>query len=161
MTEAEVIELLRQRYTKVRPGTTADRFVRASHVNHPALYGYGQASRIADYLVLDTYETGSLIGHEVKVARSDWLRELRDLSKAEEWSRYCHQWYIAAGDNAIVRPEELPQEWGLMVQGENGLRVRKKAPMHTPQLAMPMNVMSYVGRAIAKTREKELKGRRE
>lgn len=71
MKEADVLELLRQKYTRVRRGTSADRYVRAAHVRYPATWGFGFADRIADYIVLDTYEQGQMIGFEVKVSRSD------------------------------------------------------------------------------------------
>ena len=58
-----MLELLRDRYTRVRAGTNADRFVRATHVRHPHPHGYGLATRIADSIVIDTYGEGMLIGH--------------------------------------------------------------------------------------------------
>tara|TARA_R110002051_G_scaffold60546_9_gene110905 strand:+ start:19367 stop:20221 length:855 start_codon:yes stop_codon:yes gene_type:complete len=56
-----------------------------------------------------------LVGHEIKVTRADWLHELDQPEKAEVWASQCHAWYIVAPDTKMVRPEELPEGWGLMV----------------------------------------------
>lgn len=60
-----------------------------------------------------------LRGYEVKVARSDWLAELDQPAKAEEWEQNVHEWWIVAPDTTIVRPEELPHGWGLIVPDPN------------------------------------------
>lgn len=151
-TEAKMLDLLRQKYTRVRPYTDADRYVRAAHVPRPS--GYGMAQRIADYLVLDTYTPQRLIGFEVKVSRSDWLVELRNPLKADEWRRYCHQWFLVVPDMAIVR-EELPPGWGAMSIDKTGaLRVRQQSPAQEP-LPMPLDVLCQFSRSVAKTATRE------
>ncbi|WP_405375945.1 MULTISPECIES: hypothetical protein [unclassified Microbacterium] len=60
-----------------------------------------------------------LRGYEVKVARSDWLAELDQPAKAETWEQNVHEWWIVAPDTTIVRPEELPHGWGLIVPSPN------------------------------------------
>lgn len=56
-----------------------------------------------------------LIGHELKVSRSDWRAELDKANKADTWADACHAWYIVAPSTAIVPPEEIPAGWGLMI----------------------------------------------
>lgn len=56
-----------------------------------------------------------LTGHELKVSRADWLHELDQPDKAEAWAPQCHAWVVAAPSIDVVRPEELPHGWGLMV----------------------------------------------
>jgi hypothetical protein len=51
--------------------------------------------------------------HEIKISRSDWLRELDDPAKAEAWWPYCNRFWITAPPG-IVRDGELPAGWGLM-----------------------------------------------
>lgn len=60
-----------------------------------------------------------LRGYEVKVARSDWLHELEQPAKAEVWEQNVHEWWIVAPDTTVVRPEELPHGWGLIVPNPN------------------------------------------
>lgn len=54
-----------------------------------------------------------LVGHEVKVSRSDWLRELAKPAKADTWADACHAWYIVAPPG-VVKLDELPDGWGLL-----------------------------------------------
>jgi PAS domain-containing protein len=54
-----------------------------------------------------------LVGHEVKVSRSDWLRELAKVGKADTWADACHAWYIVAPPG-VVKLDELPDGWGLL-----------------------------------------------
>ena len=56
-----------------------------------------------------------LIGHEIKVTRADWLHELDQPDKAEVWASQCHEWYIVAPSTDVVRVEELPHGWGLLI----------------------------------------------
>lgn len=73
-----------------------------------------------------------LVGHEIKVARSDWLHELDEPAKAEVWEPECHAWYVVAPSTEVVRPEELPEGWGLLVPGKSRTRldVKVKAALH-------------------------------
>ncbi len=63
-----------------------------------------------------------LIGFEVKVSRADWLRELKNAEKAEDFFALCDRWYVVAPTEA-VKLEELPAGWGWMVPGPKGLKV--------------------------------------
>ncbi len=56
-----------------------------------------------------------LVGHEVKISRSDWLHELDQPTKADCWADACHAWYVVAPAPGIVPAEELPPGWGLMI----------------------------------------------
>lgn len=79
-----------------------------------------------------------MVGHEVKTSRADWVRELDDLHKADEWADQCHEWWLVASDPAIVRDGELPAGWGLMVPGPSKTRLAviekadRKPATHTP-----------------------------
>lgn len=73
-----------------------------------------------------------LVGHEVKVHRSDWRAELDQPQKSEAWVRECHAWYIVAPSTDVVPVEELPEGWGLMLPGRSKTRmeIRVKAQVH-------------------------------
>ena len=159
MRERDMLDLLRTRYTRIRPGTNADRYVRAEHARAPWIsdygYGYGQAAAKADYVVIDTYGHGAVIGHEVKVSRSDWLTELRNPAKSEVWRRYCHQWYLVCPDPSIVR-DDLPDGWGLMTLTRGGaLRVKVAAPVNLSRQELPLMAAAQLARAIAQTAVRE------
>jgi hypothetical protein len=78
-----------------------------------------------------------IIGHEVKVSRSDWLRELKEPAKADAWWAHLHEFWVAA-PTGIVRPDELPDGWGLMTPPTRArgrrFRVVVQAARKTPSL---------------------------
>lgn len=80
--------------------------------------GFSGNSSQCDLLALHTWESRGLIvvGHEIKVSRGDWLKELKNPAKADWWWKLCHQWFLVVpkphGD--IVKPGELPAGWGLL-----------------------------------------------
>lgn len=66
-------------------------------------------------------------GHEIKVSRSDWLRELKKPHKARFSMARCDYWWLAAPPG-VAKPEEIPLGWGFIELGPNGFRVIMKAP---------------------------------
>lgn len=169
--ERVLLDRLHKRYSATSMG--AARFAVAEHVaDRP-----GWASRIADFMAQDTYTTWLepngrpgrwqhgedgrggygqaerrtvLHGHEIKVSRSDWLRELADPTKAEAFARYCDQWWLVVSDKSIVKPGELPDSWGLMVMTGTGLRAAVSAPRRDPE-PMPVMMRASLMRAVAAT----------
>lgn len=116
-TEREMLDHLARRYTSIRPGTTADRWVRAEHVRRHL--GQLGPTRVCDFIAADKWpgtvgreDLHALHGFEVKVSRADWLRELKEPDKAETFRRHMHYWWLVVADPAIVRPGELPTAGG-------------------------------------------------
>lgn len=101
----------------------------------------GGASRIADAMAFNMYgSTGyEILGFEIKVSRSDWLSELKDMSKSDEIMGYCDKWYLVVPDASIVQDGELPKNWGLLVL-KDGKLAQKVRPM--PQKTEPMPLTS-------------------
>lgn len=150
-----MLDALATRYSAIRQGTIADRWVTAEHVR--ATLGYSKTQRICDFISADKYPGypyGSSLafhGHEVKVSRSDWLRELADPSKAETFKRFMHHWWLVVSDASIVRDGELPEGWGLIVLGKNGLlRAKVKAPRLEPE-SMPSDLVISMMSAASRT----------
>ncbi len=87
--------------------------------------GWRGPDRYADALALDTWPSSGmeLHGFEIKVSRGDWLRELKDPSKADALARYCDRWWIAA-PKGLVQVEELPKTWGLYEYAGGKLRAK-------------------------------------
>jgi len=104
------------------------------------------ADRSADVIAMSVWPSRGLEIHgiEIKVSRGDWLRERRAPVKAEACARYCHRWWIAT-EQEVVKPDELPAGWGLMVLGGSlqtellpsakgpGMSIVKQAPLLQPQ----------------------------
>lgn len=85
------------------------------------------ASRSADGVAFDTYKGHAIHGFEVKVSRADWLRELEQPGKCEAVGQYCDHWWVVAAPG-VVRPGEIPPQWGLLLPNGDGLRMEKAAP---------------------------------
>lgn len=90
-----------------------------------------------------------LVGHELKVSRSDWLRELDAPGKADPWADQCHAWWVVA-PAGIVQSGELPDGWGLMEPpSARGHRftVRRPAQVHKDRDPNWTAVRSILARA--------------
>lgn len=91
--------------------------------------------RRADAFALNLWESrsGELHGLEVKCWRGDWLKELRDPSKADEFFAYCDRFWLVVSDSDVCKPDEVPETWGLLVVHGSQIRADKKAPLLTPK----------------------------
>ena len=154
LTEREMLDLLHQRYGHVsyNGGVPKPRYVKAEHVR--AASGFDR--RTADFVAIDTWASGkcAIHGHEVKVSRSDWLRELKDPGKSAACMAWCTYWWLAIPDRSIVKDGELPPGWGLMVARPYGgiLEMRQvvKAPARAVPPIAPESLASLLY-AVAKT----------
>jgi hypothetical protein len=75
-----------------------------------------EKSRTLDALAVSLWPSRGLElhGFEIKVSRSDWLRELAEPAKADSFFGFLDRFAIAAPPG-VVKPEELPTGWGLAV----------------------------------------------
>ena len=83
-------------------------------------------NRWADAIVMSLWPSRGLeiIGFEIKVSRSDWVKELKHPEKADTIANYCDSWYLVVGDQDIMQFGELPMGWGLMVpQTKSNLKI--------------------------------------
>lgn len=64
-------------------------------------------------------------GYEIKVSRSDWLRELKEPEKADPVAQFCDAWFLVAPAD-IVNEVEVPETWGWMVPSGKSLRIKKQ-----------------------------------
>ena len=162
-TEREILDLLGRRYTAIRQGTLADRWVRAEHVRR--FLGHARTNYVADFIALDRYPGypyGSALElhwHEVKVSRQDWLRELKQPEKSEAFTEFATLAWLVVSSQDIVRPGELPDGWGLMVAGKTGLRARVKAPKRQAE-PPPLDLTIGIASAAQRTGAREI-GRRD
>lgn len=146
MTERTMLDALRRHYDT---GGAARRYVVAEQVKSD---GWWDARRTADFIAVDLWKTGryEIHGHEVKISRSDWLRELKEPSKAAEFAAHVNRWWIVVPDASIVRDGELPLSWGLLVLGPSGFVVARKAPRRDALPLTPGRLSSLL-RAVAKS----------
>jgi len=86
--------------------------------------------RTADGIAMNLWPSRGmeLHGFEIKVARNDWIRELKDPEKSVAVQKYCNRWWIVA-PKGVVADGELPPTWGLLEPtGKSGLKVVTAAP---------------------------------
>lgn len=88
------------------------------------------ARRRADAVAMNCFPSRGMEIHgvEVKHARSDWIRELKQPDKSTDVQQYCDRWWIAATPG-VVKIEELPITWGLLELKDGKLRQVKAAPV--------------------------------
>ncbi|MGE5510354.1 MAG: hypothetical protein ACM31O_03770 [Bacteroidota bacterium] len=123
-TSPEIKALLRRRYTHP---AWALCFEVANSTGGPA-------QRYADAVAMSLYPSRglALLGFEIKISRSDFLREIKDPDKSVAVQQYCDQWWLVAHE-AVVDETLLPPAWGWLQVHNGTLRVRKKAPQLAPK----------------------------
>lgn len=103
--------------------------------------GWGSGSRADAIYVGFTSSSGRiLVGHELKISRSDWLNELNKPGKADAWADECHEWWLVVNDPGIVHPGELPADWGLMSpspRSRNRMQIHTRAVRKDPAVHRP------------------------
>ena len=147
MTEAEVTDALHARYSQVHGN--GNRYAVAAGVRSGAGF---DARRTADFVAMDLWPSKGLAlhGHEIKVSRPDWLRELKEPEKAAEFIPYMNYWWAVVSGPRIVRDGELPEGWGLMVMRGPLLTVAVKAPRRDAKPLTPTRLAALL-RAVAQT----------
>lgn len=157
LTERMLLDALHTHYCQ-RPYGSAQRYAVAEHVRSHASF---DARRTADFIAMDLWKAGKLDlhGHEVKVSRSDWLRVLKDPSKAAEFIPYVNRWWLVIADASMVRDGELPGGWGLLELASPGtrypLRLVRRAPRREALPLTPTRLAPLL-RAVAQTAARQV-----
>lgn len=117
-SEGELVRMLRSRY-EVEAGNGVAGCV-VAQVRDAAGF---EARRSLDAVAMCFWPSRGLLieGFECKSSRSDWQRELKDPSKAEQFIPMLDKFWIVAGGAGIVDEAELPPGWGLLVARGKGL----------------------------------------
>lgn len=141
LTENDIIDLLENRFCppawaflpQVRNGT-----------------GYLRTTRTADAIAMGLWPSRGLYlnGFEIKVRRSDWFAELKNPEKAEEIASFCDYWWIVAPKD-MVRVDELPSLWGLMIPHGTTTKIIKEAK---PLKAKPIDKL-FLAAILRRTQE--------
>lgn len=109
----------------------------------PEIQAPGPTQRRADLIWMGcTAAAGNaLVGHEVKVTRTDLLTELADLTKSDPWQRYCDRWWLVIPHPALIDGLDLPESWGVMLppsgRRTRSMTVHRQAPHLKPAEQAP------------------------
>lgn len=98
----------------------------------------------ADAVVIGNWPSNGyeIQGFEIKVSRADWLNEVKKPNKCDPTKKYCNKWWLLIASEKMVKPGELPEDWGMMVAHGRNLRIVKDAPTLTPE---PLTVKFLTG----------------
>lgn len=122
MSTGELTQRLQRHY--IKPGEQFPGGIFLPEVGWNGDIGNGTGGTCDAIYVGFTSTSGRvLVGHELKISRADWVKELNSPGKADGWADECHQWYLVVSNPAIVRDGELPVGWGLMVPGRSKTRM--------------------------------------
>lgn len=121
-----LLQLLHRNY--IRPGQDLPGGVFLPEVGWNGGPNAGRADAL--YVGFTSTSGRLLVGHEIKVSRSDWRAELDKQGKADPWHDQCHAWYVVAPSTDVVPVEELPHGWGLMLPGRSQTRMQIKVKAH-------------------------------
>lgn len=118
MTEADIKNLLRKRYT-------APQFAFMTNVANST----GFASTYADGVAFSLWPSSGfqVEGFEIKVSRQDFLNEMKHPEKASNIITYCDKWWLVA-PKGLVHKDELPKAWGFYEIVNDKFFTRKPAP---------------------------------
>lgn len=91
--------------------------------------GFAGEGRSADAVAMNCYPSRGMEVHgiEIKVSRSDWMRELRNPDKSIAVQKYCDRWWIACPAGTMMTGE-LPPTWGHLEFEGGKLRQIREAP---------------------------------
>src|ERR1700722_2637360 len=70
----------------------------------------GKKARRADALAFGIWPSRgyAVHGFEIKRSRSDWLRELTDVAKADAIGSFCDRWWLVVADTKVALDSEGP-----------------------------------------------------
>lgn len=147
MTAEDLVKLIRQRYPLNRPNGLYQTHVVLEQV--PDGTGMHQGHWI-DVAVFDLWPSEGLLrsAFEIKVSRSDFIRELQHPNKYK-WVLECFHkfWFVAPKD--VIQLEELPVNAGWMCPRGNKLVVKRHA-VQNPNPKLDDVLLAAFMRAAAK-----------
>lgn len=110
----QLIELLAEKHAK-------DLFVAECKTGS----SWAGCQRLDAWVLKRTWSPITMIGYEIKVSRSDFLRD----DKWRNYLGYCQQFYFVCPAK-MIEPEELPADVGLLWAAKTGTRLytKRKAP---------------------------------
>lgn len=108
LNSQDMLRLLEKRYPK------AQGFVFLSEVGDST---GSSVNRHADAVVMQTWPSRgiALEGFEIKVSRSDLVRELENPRKADGVGKYCSTWWLVLSKTSLMDGLVIPATWGILV----------------------------------------------
>ncbi|KKM70435.1 hypothetical protein LCGC14_1440710 [marine sediment metagenome] len=129
---SDIIRLLERKYP-------IENFLSVPECKIGATWSKSTCSRFDMWVMARSWAHPRFIGCEIKVARSDFLRD----EKWQNYLPYCTEFYFVAPPG-IIDPSEVPEAAGLMVTTKNckQLITKKKAPVRDVEI--PRSILIYL-----------------
>lgn len=129
---SDILKLLEQKYS-------IENFLSVPECKIGSTYFNRQCSRFDMWVMARSWAHPRFIGCEVKVSRSDFLRD----EKWQNYLPYCTEFYFVAAPG-IIDPGEVPETAGLIVATKNCKRLitKKKAPVRDVEI--PQSILIYI-----------------
>lgn len=99
----------------------------------------GSHLRLDAWAMPKSWVRGKCIGYEVKVSRSDFLRD----DKYDRYRDLCHELYLVA-PKGVLSVEELPADVGYIEVSTGGKRLITKRKAVTRQIEWPVDLLRYI-----------------
>ena len=118
MDADQIIELLRHKHQAPEWATFAE-----------LANATGGARRYIDFYAMNLWPSSKhkKIAYEIKVSRSDFMRELDRPAKRAFSEQVANECYFAMQVGIIKALDEIPEGWGLIEATKGGMRIKKRA----------------------------------
>lgn len=115
----------------------------------------GTPSRFCDCMAFNLWPSRGFAVHgfEIKASRSDWLRELKQPSKANPFFSRVNYWWLVVGNPSIVKRGELPDGWGLIVPSNQSLEIKQTVKRRDAEPITP-EFFAAILRSVVKRNQK-------
>jgi len=143
-SQINIEELLRARHTN------RTEWVVVTELRAGVGYGDGREGRI-DVAAFNCWPSKGFtrVAYEVKRSRADFRKEMENPLKRKWVEENFHKCYFAV-PSGLVKPDEVPEGWGLMVATKNGSKIREvKVAKHRKIEPLPEELALSTIRALA------------
>jgi hypothetical protein len=128
-TERDICAALHRRYNPPSNGRPGEGYVCIEEARSGA--GFQGNNGQCDFLAINTWQSRGLtvIGHEIKVSRTDLLKELAQPEKAEQFGRFCHMWWLVMPSELYAKMDhQVPTAWGVLTASDKGRLTEAQKP---------------------------------
>ena len=133
-------ELLRGRYPKNTHALIAE-------VSNKA--GFDR-SRSLDYMAISFWPSRGLSIHgiEQKSSRADWLNEVKNPKKSEDFIKHSDRFWLLTTNDKVAELSEIPETWGWMMAKGSKIVTMKEAPKLLPEPITKSFAICLIRRAV-------------
>lgn len=122
----------------------------ATFVEMATTTGFAGQPRYIDFYAFNVWPSSNYrtVAYEVKVSRSDFLNEIKDPTKRKPAEEFASECYFVT-PSGLVKPDEVPEGWGLMTGSDSGLRTMKIATQRQTEKDLPVRFVAALARRCA------------